>query len=95
MRKTQTTKLVLILLVLILLSTSVFAFSDPQEALEAYFEADKDENIDAMIDLTDFSFITDEDEREEFINRLDNILDWQGNIYNSLRIKLKNIEIKN
>lgn len=44
--------------------------------------------------LYNISFLT-EKSKNEFINRLDKILDWQGDIYNSLRIKLKNIEIKN
>jgi len=93
MRKTQTTKLVLILLVLILLSTSVFAFSDPQEALEAYFEADKDENIDAMIDLTDFSFITDEDEREEFIEQTERSMEELARIFDTVSYTLDEIEV--
>lgn len=83
----------LMIFVIVILSTSIFAYSDPQEALEAYFEADKDEDIDAMLDLTDFSFITDEDEREEFIEQTERSMEELARIFDTTSYTLDEIEV--
>jgi len=83
----------MLMIFVIMLSTSAFAYSDPQEALEAYFEADKDEDIDAMLDLTDFSFITDEDEREDFIEQTERSMEELARIFDTISYTLDEIEV--
>lgn len=48
-------------MIIFILLPSIQAYNTPSDALKAYLEADKQENIDAMVGLTDFSFVPDSD----------------------------------
>lgn len=74
------------------LSAGAFTAQEAADALYRYYQADKDENVQAMLDLTDFSHVADQD-RTAFIQETRNLLSAMHAYYTTTTFELLDADI--
>lgn len=77
---------------LLLLASIAFAVDSPQTVLEKYYAADKNEDISALMGLTDFSHV-EQSQRQQFMNDTKSSLTALARIFDTKSYELTNIQV--